>query len=445
MLKEELRQHFRSSCSEQEVTQWFDPLGITLVDKKHLEVRFPHHFFAQWFCEHIQDKFEAELYRYLGEGINITYLPNQQPRVAPAVLPSTQPVAKKIAAVAPFGREYTFDTFLFDDRNMFPVASARSMVQHAKDIRYNPFIICGPTGSGKTHLLRAIGNELSKIVDKKYIFFGTIDELETLVTQSTKTVSWRQIFSKYTHLLLDGLHRLGDLPNINDEFVWLFNTFYDQNKQMVFTCTDKLADLDISNAELRSRLESGLNVTLKSPTFNLLVQFVRRQCVEHNIQLSKEHIFTLGQRFRDFRHIQGMVNRLRAYRDITNKDIDDNKFEQVLNHTEARGGKPITAEHIITLCAKQFSLAPIELTGNKRHQDIVLARQVAMFLCRELMGSSYPTLGRVFGGKDHSTAMHAIKKIKKMIDTDNTTKQLVTKLKKECLSDAEEPIQHGLS
>ncbi|MFV0422993.1 DnaA ATPase domain-containing protein [Oleidesulfovibrio sp.] len=433
MLKKALRQHFRQSCTEQDLHQWFDPLEILLADEKRLEVRFPHPFFAQWFSIQVQDRFEAELNLYMGDGYTVDYS-IRCGRMAPTSPTPPPAISKKLTA--PYGREYTFETFISNKRNFFPVASAREVARRDEEIRYNPFVICGPAGSGKTHLLRAIANDLSKTVDKKYIYLGTVDDLGTLATSSLP-LSTRKALENCRYLLIDDLHRLRELPQMQEELTSLFNSFYDSRKQMVFTCPGKLAELDFMDAGLRSRLEWGLIVTLKSPDLEVLVKFIQRQCKLYKLQLNKEHIFTLAQRFRDFRHLQGVLNRLTAYRDLVNRAISDSDFEQVLSHTEARAGRPLSADRILALCAGHFSLPVKDITGDKRHQKVVLARQIAMFLCRELMGSSYPALGRIFGGKDHSTAMYAVKKIQKMIDSDRTTKQLVTDLKKQCLSGSE--------
>ena len=436
MLKKALRQHFRQSCTEQDLHRWFDPLDITLADEKRLEVRFPHRFFAEWFSTQVQGRFESELNTFMGEGTTVEYTTGCCPVLSSSPLPPAA-VSKKLSA--PFGREYTFETFISNKRNFFPVASARELARQEEEIRYNPFVLCGPAGSGKTHLLRAIANELSKTVDKKYIFISTIDDLGTLFSNngSGDPAQVRQQLSACHYLLLDDLHRLREQPQLQDELTVLFNSFYDRQKQMVFTCPGKLSELDFLETGLRSRLEWGLIVTMKTPDLEILVTFIQRQCKLHKLQLAKEHVFTLAQRFRDFRHLQGVLNRLTAYRDLVNRTLADTDFEQVLSHTEAGAGRPLTADRIIALCAGRFSLPPKDVTGDKRHQKVVLARQVAMYLCRELMGSSYPVLGRTFGGKDHSTAMYAVKKIKKMIDSDKTTRQLVTELKKQCLSGAE--------
>lgn len=433
MLKKALRLHFKQSCTEQDLHQWFDPLEILLAEDKRLEVRFPHPFFAQWFSTQVQNRFETELHTYMGDGYTVDYSIRcgRMTPVAPLPAPA---VSKKLTM--PYGREYTFETFISNKRNFFPVASAREVARRDEEIRYNPFVICGPAGSGKTHLLRAIANELSKTVDKKHIHLGTIDDLGTLITNNDP-LAVRKTLESCRYLLIDDLHRLRELPQLQEELTSLFNSFYDSRKQMVFTCPGKLSELDFMDAGLRSRLEWGLIVTLKAPDLEVLVQFIQRQCKLHKLQLNKEHIFTLGQRFRDFRHLQGVLNRLTAYRDLVNRTISDSDFEQVLSHTEARAGRPLTADRIIALCGGYFSLPVKDITGDKRHQKVVLARQIAMFLCRELMGSSYPALGRIFGGKDHSTAMYAVKKIQKMIDSDRTTKQLVTDLKKQCLSGSE--------
>jgi chromosomal replication initiator protein len=150
--------------------------------------------------------------------------------------------------------------------------------------------------------------------------------------------------------------------------------------------------------------------------------------------LDKEQILTLGQRFHDFRYLQGILLKIFAFKELVNKDIGQKDFELILSHTEDAPRPALTADMVIETVADHFNIDPKEIKGSKRHHEIVRARQMAMFLCREMLGSSFPALGRIFGGKDHSTALYAVNKIKKMQKVSKDMKQLLITLKQKCLT-----------
>lgn len=445
VLKKALRQHLQQTCQEQDLRQWYDPLAITLSkDDKRLDVQFPHPFFAQWFSATAQVTFESRLREFLGDGYALRYTSGNGG--SPQAAPARAAAARQLDY--PFGPRFTFDTFLHNRKNQFPVASAKEVARDGRDPHdrvYNPFVVCGGSGNGKTHLLRAIANELSRSRDDNAIFCGAVDELGTRFSglsasgpgAAQERQQARSRLCAQEVLVVDDLQRLRDLPFLQDELTFAFDHFHDNGKQMVFACSGKLADLDFLSPKLRSRLEWGLIVELREPDLDVRVKFIQQQSRSRNIQLSKEHVLTLAQRFREFRHLQGILVKVGAYRQLVNRDIQDRELEQILRHTDSGKTTSLTPETVIAATAEQFGIPARDIVGDKRQQSIVQARQVAMFLCRELLGSSFPALGRVFGGKDHSTAMYAVRKIKQLQQSDKDMQLLVTDLKRKCLTRAE--------
>lgn len=444
VLKKALRQHLQQTCPEQDLRQWYDPLAITLSENdKRLDVQFPHPFFAQWFSATAQVRFESRLREFLGDGYVLRYISDSgdSPRAAPAPHAARQ-------LDYPFGTRFTFDSFLHNRKNQFPVATAREVAHDSRsphERRYNPFVICGESGNGKTHLLRAIANELSRSRDKNAIFCDAVDELDArfpgLAAPGPAAAQERQqargLLCACEALVLDDLQRLRDQPSMQEELTFAFDHFRDNGKQMVFACSGRLANLNFLIPKLRSRLEWGLIVELHEPDLDVRLKFVQQQSRSRNIPLSKEHALTLAQRFREFRHLQGILIKIDAYRQLIKRDIQDRELEQILRHTDSGKTTSLTPEAVIAATAEHLGIPPRDIVGDKRRQHIVQARQVAMFLCRELLGSSFPALGRVFGGKDHSTAMYAVRKIKQLQQSDKDLQLLVTDIKRKCLTRAE--------
>ncbi|MBC17495.1 MAG: chromosomal replication initiator DnaA [Desulfovibrio sp.] len=429
-MKQSLRKHLLQTNSESDLKRWFDPLHFEYEEEeKRVTVGFPHSFFAKWFESEIQDKFEAQLNLFLGNGYLVSYRENGQNDTNGT--PSVTTVVKRIDF--PFGQEFTFDTFLINKKNYFPIASAKEVAKQSASL-FNPFIICGPGGSGKTHLMKSVANAISKKIDYSTIFMGTMDDLNTLYTIQFKGDPFRarnHLFD-YDFLFIDDFHKVREYPHFQSELVNIFNHFYDNKKQMVIACRDKVTSYDFLDDSLQSRLGWGLIVTLKEPDLEIRVGYIQRQCQMKRLSLSKEQILTLAQRFTDFRYLQGILLKLFAFKELVRKELTEKDFQHILSNTEEKATDDLTPRKIMGVVSEHFNVRVSDLTGTKRHQHIAQARQVAMFLCRQMLNTSYPSLGRSFGGKDHSTVLYSVKKIKQMQEDDYDLKQLLKTLKNKC-------------
>jgi len=429
-VKQSLRKHLLQTNSDDELKRWFDPLHFEYEEEnKRVTVGFPHAFFAKWFESDVQDKFEAQLNMFLGNGYLVSYRDNgSQDR------PTGVQVAEVVKRIDfPFGQEFMFDTFLINKKNYFPIASAKEVAKQSGSL-FNPFIICGPSGSGKTHLIKSVGNEISKKNDYSTIFMGSMDELNSLYTVRFKGDPFkaRNHLFEYDFLFIDDFQKIREYPHFQQELVNLFNHFYDNKKQMVFACRDKVTSYDFLDESLQSRLGWGLIVTLKEPDLEIRVGYIQRQCRLKRLTLSKEQILTLAQRFTDFRYLQGILLKLFAFKELVKKELTQRDFDQILSNTEEKTTDDLTPKKIMSVVSEHFNIHVKDLVGSKRHQNIAQARQVAMYLCRQMLNTSYPSLGRSFGGKDHSTVLYSVKKIKQLQEDDFELKQLLKTLKNKC-------------
>jgi chromosomal replication initiator protein len=175
-----------------------------------------------------------------------------------------------------------------------------------------------------------------------------------------------------------------------------------------------------------------LIVTLKEPDLEIRVGYIQRQARAKRLSLNKEQILTLAQRFTDFRYLQGILLKLFAFKELVKQDLSQKDFEHILANTEEKTTDDLTPKKILSVVAEHFSVHVKDLTGTKRHQHIAHARQVAMYLCRQMLNTSYPALGRAFGGKDHSTVLYSVKKIDQLQEDDFELKQLLKTLKNKC-------------
>lgn len=430
-IKSALRQHLSKSCSDKDLASWFDPLRIHM-DKAAQEVRvaFPHRYFAQWFADTQQDRFEALLGDFLGNGFTVHYANSAVCSKGDVPLQSLP--THRIDF--PFDRQFLFETFLINKKNYFPLASAREVAKQGRT-PFNPFIICGHNGSGKTHLLRAMANEISKQVDAAHILMTSIDDLKNLynVRFAGDIYKARTHIYEFDYLFVDDLHHLRKYPELQSELIVLFNHFFERKKQMAFSCLDKISGYDFLDPNLLSRLEWGLIVTIKQPDLDVRIAYIQENAKLRKLSLSKEQVLTLAQRFRDFRYLQGIMLKLFAFKELMHKDLSQKDFIHIFNNTEEQNTESLTPDAIIDMVAEYYNLSVREIKGSKRHAHISQARQVAMYLCRSLLSISFPTLGRVFGGKDHSTVLYSVKKIEQLKEDNADLKQVLSELKKKCL------------
>lgn len=429
VLKDDFRQHLARTCPEQELRRWFDPLDLSVSESdRSCRVRFPHAYFAAWFEASAKELFEKEVRQFLGPGYAVHYQ-NRTGGNGHAAAPLELPTA---AADFPFGHRFTFDTFLANEKNHFPLALAREAAQDA-EVRYNPFLVCGPPGSGKSHLLRAMANAAARLHPTKSVFFGSLADIQNRFADAgANRHEARAAIASSQWLFIDELTDLKRMPELEQELVVLFNAFHDAGKQMVFSSRERVGACDFFSPTLKSRLEWGLMVHLKAPDLDVRIASVETANREKRLGLARDQVVTLASRFDGFRQLEGVLLRIEAFRRHGGKELTEAEFNKHVRLSEDQALPELTPERILAVCAEHFSLAVADLVGQSRRKELVFARQAAMTLCRTLLGMSYPALGKVFGGKDHSTVLYSIRKFQKIQDDDRETKLLFRQLAKKC-------------
>jgi chromosomal replication initiator protein len=429
VLKDDFRQHLARTCPEQELRRWFDPLDLSVSESDHsCRVRFPHAYFATWFETSAKELFEKEVRRFLGPGYAVSYHNRDggDGHAAP------QPGLPGAAADFPFGHRFTFDSFLVNEKNHFPLALAREVAQGG-EVRYNPFLVCGPPGAGKSHLLRAMANAASRLRPVRTVYFGSVADIQSLFADAgANRHEVRAAIAASQWLFLDELTDLKRSPEMEQELVVFFNAFHNAGKQMVFSSRERVGACDFLSPTLKSRLEWGLMVHLKAPDLDVRIAFVEAANRDKRLGLARDRIVTLASRFEGFRQLEGVLLRIEAFRRLSGKELSDAEFARHIRLSEDQALPEVTPERIIAVCAEHFGLPAADITGQSRRKELVFARQAAMALCRTLLGMSYPALGKAFGGKDHSTVLYSIRKFQKIQDDDRETKLLFRQLAKKC-------------
>ncbi len=378
-LRHTVRQALLALVDPTALEGWFDSLDFQREDGVLL-VRLSQPQMHGWFRENVEPLLARAL-TPLGLAV----------RVAPPPLP--------------FDPTYCLDAFLANTKNAFPLASAKQVAED-DTARFNPLTVCGETGSGKTFLLRAIAN--AKAQQGKAVLATTVADLATCYAQRPDAQAWalgHEVF------LLDDLQDLEFYEALQGELTLLFDRFHCTRRQMVFACSGSLAACSFLQPKLRSRLEWGLMITLKAPDLDVRLQFVAQWRKRHGLALSREREVLLAHRFTDMRLLEGMLLKLLAYSDLVSPTITDEEFANILHYSNAPMASPAQAKDIIALVCQTLGVPLEEVMAQGRRRDIVWARQVAMYLCRNQLRLSYPQIGQLFGGRDHTTALYACRKV----------------------------------
>lgn len=432
VLKNDFRQHLLRTCPEQDLRRWFDPLDICVseADQSYCVV-FPHTYFAAWFDGSVKELFERQLAQYLGPGHTLRYRTRGCQTGNGAGAPH-QPPGVAVVTDFPYGHRFTFETFLANERNAFPLALARE-VSRGGDVRYNPFLVCGPSGSGKTHLLRAMANAVAKGQPGTAVYFGSVADVQGLFADPRRTgPEIRAELAGHDWLFIDELTDIARTPDLEQELIGVFNAFHDAGRQMVFSSRERAASCDFLDPTFRSRLEWGLMVHLKAPDLSVRSRFVEQVNKDKRLGLTREQILTLSSRFEGFRRLEGVLLRIEAFRQHAGGELSEAEFTRHIRLSEDKKAPELTPDRVLAVCAEHFGIPARDITGPGRKKELVFARQAAMALCRALLGMSYPALGKIFGGKDHSTVLYSIRKFQQILNDNQDTKQLFRQLSKKC-------------
>lgn len=430
-LKQTLRDSLRQKYREEDLKQWFDPLRIRShgQDASHIEVVMPHAFFFRWFFQTHQQDFEFETAVLLGPGTNIQYAVceesaaennNSEHKFA---VKQNKPTSKEPDGQAGF----FFSNFFYNKKNQFPVAAAKNTAQ-GKNLE--PLLIYSKSGFGKTHILHAIYHEATFFYNKKNIYFSTLSKLETILKNNKKTdIPDSTYFTGAQLFLLDDFQDCEGKPGLQKRLCGLLEYFLSCHSQVCLTMDAEPDACSYLNDKLKSLLQSFILAELKKPDIDIKLNFIQYLSSIYSVRIKKEDALALARMYTNFREIQGALAKVAAF-----KRLAPNDDQSLFNILKVNVAAPESVHplHIIKCVADFFGLEESAVQGDSRKSDIVRARQLSMFLCREMTQSPLSVIGRFFNNRDHSSVLYSINKIKKKIESNKDTHKLVLKVRDLC-------------
>ena len=337
------------------------------------------------------------------------------------------------AAIAGLNPKYTFDLFVIGSSNRFAHAAALAVAE-APAQAYNPLFIYGSTGLGKTHLMQAIAQYVIKHQSSLRVRYVTSETFMNDFINSLRDKrieGFKQRYRNYDLLLIDDVQFFEHKERIQEEFFHTFNSLYEAGAQIVLSSDRKPREIATLEERLRSRFEWGLITDIQPPDLETRIAILRKKAQNDSIHVGDPEVMTFiaGRVSTNIRELEGALTRVVAFSSLTGRPLTVDLCEDVLKEVFPMGELPqITIARIQELVSERFQLSLKELCGDKRSQNIVYPRQVAMYLSRELTDSSLPKIGKEFGGRDHTTVIHATSKIARLIREDRSVYNLVQEL-----------------
>ena len=330
-----------------------------------------------------------------------------------------------------------FETFVVGNSNRFATAAAQAVANNPGNV-YNPLFIYGNSGLGKTHLMYAIGNAILETRPNAKVKYVTSETFTNEIINAIQNHTVKDFQEKYRTidcLIIDDIQFLENKERTQEEFFHTFNALKESNKQIVISSDHHPQRMDKLEERLRSRFVNGLTVDIQPPDLETRIAIIRKKAEIEKIDMPNEVIQTIAVSIdNNIRMIEGAFNRIVAYASIMHLPIDMKVTETVLKDFATHSIQNITIEKIISHICKYYNLQNDDLIGKKRPKNIALPRQIAMYLSRRLTDASLPKIGSSFGGRDHTTVIHAYEKIEKMRKEDRSFDNLLQQFEEQIRS-----------
>ena len=417
-------QYCKSNITEVAYHTWFSRLKPVSLDfsKGTAIVEAPNEFHKQTLLRCYSDLLKEAFDNVFGGGITFQICVHEELKRQ-----------QKPEEADPFEQgdyELTFDTFVVGPSNRFAHAACQAVAAKPA-LLYNPLFIYGSSGLGKTHLLNAVAKEFKKnFPDRTVIYAKSEDftnEIITAIAQGT-TPAFREKYRKADLFLMDDIQFIAGKASTEEEFFHTFNTLYDAKKQIVLTADRPPKDISILSDRLKTRFEWGLLADVQPPEFETRVAIIARKAESLNLEIPETVCEYIANKLKsNIRQLEGTVKKLRAYHLLEGKPINiataQAAISDIINNSQPT---PVTVDKIIEEVARTYGgITPEDIRSQKRNANISKARQVSMYIVREITQMSMVEIGETFGGRDHSTVVYAVRQVEKDLKKDPHTKAMV--------------------
>lgn len=428
--------HLQTKVSPTDFSTWLRPLQADFAHGE-LILYAQNQFVANW----VQDKFLSEitgLARFLGknDGLNVSIRVGIKP-VGQAVNFTENRANTPIEAITPpirsgLTENLTFENFVQGKSNQLAKAVAQQVANNPGESHCNPFSLYGGTGLGKTHLLHAIGNEiLKRNPNMRVVYIHSERFVQDMVKaiKANTIENFKKFYRSLDVLMIDDIQFFANKEVTQEEFFHTFNTLFERSKQIIVTSDVFPKSIENIEERIRSRLSWGVNAAIEPPELETRVAILMKKAEERGIHLNEDVAFFLGQKLRtNVRELEGALNRAIAWANFTQRPITIDAIREALKDLLASYDHLLTIENIQKIVAEYYNIKIADLKSKSRSRSVARPRQMAMALAKEFTQHSLPEIGREFGGRDHTTVMHACKTINELRDAESSIQEDYTNL-----------------
>lgn len=425
-------QYMKVQLSDVSFDTWIKVIQPLLLNGNEIVLSVPNEFTKNILQSRYMETIAGSLKEVAGQPIYIKFILENE---AEAYLESVN--SKDVANAQPhsiLNPKYTFDTFVVGNSNRFAHAACLAVAE-APAKAYNPLFIYGGVGLGKTHLMHAIGHYILARNPKAKVLYVTSEKFTNELINSIrddKNVEFRNRYRTIDVLLIDDIQFIAGKERTQEEFFHTFNALHEANKQIIISSDRPPKEIPTLEDRLRSRFEWGLIADIQPPDLETRVAILKKKAELENIEIDDEILLFIAKRIEsNIRELEGALIRIMAYASLTNNKLDISIAEEALKDIlSVSQPKEITIPLIQQTVADYFHLKVDDFKSKKRNRPIAYPRQIAMYLCRELTDQSLPKIGEEFGGRDHTTVIHACEKIQEDMQKDSQLRRIIDELKK---------------
>ncbi len=432
---EEALSAIQTRVTRQSFENWFRPLALESIEGSRVNVLLPNRFFKEWFEDHYAGTLKSVLEDLMFSKVEVS-LRVQQPESQPGPDTRGEAAARRLVRryrneVTFLNPKYTFENFVVGTSNQLAHAGCLAVGEQLSKA-YNPLFIYGGAGLGKTHLLHAVGHLVLKRNGKIRLSYVSSEKFTNDLINSIRfdsTVEFRNRYRSLDLLMIDDIQFIAGKERTQEEFFHTFNDLYDSAKQIVISSDSLPREIPTLEERLRSRFEWGLIADIQPPDLETKAAILRKKAQAEGVRLPDEVSLFIAKNVQsNIRELEGSLVRLIAYGSLTGREISLELAHETLKELNAERAKVITLAAIQRSVADFFRVKVEDLKSKERNQGVVVPRQVAMYLSRSMTASSLPAIGEAFGGKDHTTVIHACEKIKRRLAEDEAFRRQIESL-----------------
>ena len=427
-------QNLESELNDQQFHTWIRPLQA-IEEENTIRLLAPSSFILDWVEKKLVDKIQQavqqaaplntpEIKFEIGDyAMNLVEEPEPTvPQPLQTAQPKPQQAENKKQIKHNLNPNFTFDTFVEGKANQLAAAAARQVSENPGG-SYNPFFIYGGVGLGKTHLMQAIGNELlRKNPNARVVYLHSERFVADMVNalRHNKIDEFKRFYRSLDALLIDDIQFFANKDQSQEEFFHTFNTLLEGNKQVILTSDRFPKEVDGLEDRLKSRFGWGLTIQVEPPEFEMRVAILMKKASEFGLMMPDEVAFFLAKRLRgNVRDLEGALRRVSAYAQFVQKPLSVELVKEALKDLLALQQKMITLENIQKTVADYYKIRVADILSKRRSRNVARPRQMAMAIAKELTNHSLPEIGDAFGGRDHTTVLHAVRQINKLREEDH--------------------------